>query len=1138
MRTSGGCTRAAALLLFLGLASLAGADVVVDDAAAGFEAARAGLRAGDVLRAWSCGERHGEIASPFDVPWLEVEQVPRGRVVLSGARGAVPTSWTLGSDQWRLRTRPATPSMDAPWLAAWQRFEAARVAAEAKRWAEADEDYAAALKSAAEAGPSIAAQVLQAHAAAFEQRSDWPQAEKLYQQAIEEWGRVEAETLSAAASMNGLGNVARLRGDLAAAEQWHRRALAIQEKLAPNSVAVAKSLIGLGAVADYRGDLGPAQQVLERALAIAEAVAPESLLVADSLNGLGNVVIDRGDLARAEEDYRRSWTIRARLVPGSLDVAVSLNNLGYVAFRQGDLAKAEGYHEQALAIRTALAPDSIMVAWSLYNLEVVMRDRGDLARAEDYGRRALAIHQKLGPHSIDTAMALVQISAVAMDRNEVVRAKDDLQQAVAILRKAAPEGRYIAHALNWLGCLSRHLGELDKAEEYQREALANAEKVAPGGNDVAVILHDLGEVAASRGDMAQAEEYERRAEAIVEKVTPVDLAHARMLRRLGEFAQARHDLATAEARYRRSLALLEALAPETLDHAQTLTAFARLAREKGDLPRAAELLEGALAAFEHHTERVGGADAVRSGLRADYSETYREYADVLIAQGRPERAFEVIERSRARTLLEMLRSARVDVRRGVPPELLEKERAARRALSAASDRRRGVLAGSPGEEQAAAAGKQVDTRLAELRAVEGEIRATSPGYAALTQPQPFGLEAIQHELLDADTVLLEYALGDEASSLWVVTPDKLVRYGLPARGTIEPLARRFYELLKARDRTVSREGASARRARIAAADAELNTLGDSLGRLLLAPASDAGVIKGKRLAVVSDGILQYVPFVALRDPAASAAVPLIADHEVVTLPSASVLAELRRASAGRRAPDRAVAVLADPVFDRGDPRVRTRPPVVAAATMASRGVSAAVGPARLPRLAFTRQEAVAIEAATPAGQGMAALDFDASRATALGPELARYRVVHFATHGFLDGDHPELSGLALSLVDRRGAPQNGWLELEDIYNLDLPADLVVLSACQTGLGKDVKGEGLVGLTRGFMYAGASRVVASLWNIDDVATAELMGRFYREMEQAGMRPAAALRQAQVQMWQQRRWSAPYYWAAFQIHGDWR
>ena len=193
---------------------------------------------------------------------------------------------------------------------------------------------------------------------------------------------------------------------------------------------------------------------------------------------------------------------------------------------------------------------------------------------------------------------------------------------------------------------------------------------------------------------------------------------------------------------------------------------------------------------------------------------------------------------------------------------------------------------------------------------------------------------------------------------------------------------------------------------------------------------------------------------------------------------------------------------------------------------------------RTDDLALSSNEARAIEEFTSESERMIAKGFDASRATATDPALSRYRIIHFATHGILDRDNPELSAIVLSLVDRQGRPQDGYLRLHDIYNLNLPAELVVLSACDTGLGKEFKGEGLIGLTRGFMYAGAARVMASLWKVEDEPTAKLMRHFYRHMLKEGLPPAAALRQAQIALWQDAEWRAPYFWAAFVIQGEWR
>jgi CHAT domain-containing protein len=235
-------------------------------------------------------------------------------------------------------------------------------------------------------------------------------------------------------------------------------------------------------------------------------------------------------------------------------------------------------------------------------------------------------------------------------------------------------------------------------------------------------------------------------------------------------------------------------------------------------------------------------------------------------------------------------------------------------------------------------------------------------------------------------------------------------------------------------------------------------------------------------------------------------------------------------------------VFADPVFEADDPRILTAAQTTPTTPRASGGSRPPeltralrdVGTSGISRLLAARREARGITGLVPRAD--VALDFDASRANAT-LDLRDYRIVHFATHGFADGQHPELSGIVLSLFDRRGRPQDGFLRLRDIYNLDLPADLVVLSACSTGLGKSIAGEGMIGLVRGFMYAGSRRVLATLWKVDDEATSELMIRFYRQMFENGLSASAALRAAQLELRGMPRWHLPIYWAAFVLEGDW-
>jgi len=391
-------------------------------------------------------------------------------------------------------------------------------------------------------------------------------------------------------------------------------------------------------------------------------------------------------------------------------------------------------------------------------------------------------------------------------------------------------------------------------------------------------------------------------------------------------------------------------------------------------------------------------------------------------------------------------------------------------------------------------------------------------------------------------------------------------YQLPERTVIEGQAKRLYQLLTARNRSRQAWREDTGRSGITESDAACRDAASKLGRVLLGPL--AAKLGHKRLVIVSDGALRYVPFAALSAPSASGVsannyVPLMVQHEIVELPSASVLTVLRGNRSDRRPIAKQVMVIADPVFAATDVRVRrtTGGEQLVSSNQADRDLAAIAeeslpeserqltrslaeldlsrdGKLGLPRLLFSRREAAAILAFTPKGQGTEALDFAANRRLAMSGNLTQYRIVHFATHALVDNDHPELSGLVLSLVDEHGNPQQGFLDLQDIYNLDLGADLVVLSACETALGKQIDGEGMMGLTRGFMYAGAPRVVGTLWQVQDFATAKFMTIFYEAMQRKQLSPAQALREAQLALWRDKQSSAPYYWAAFTLQGEWK
>ena len=1100
---------------------------------------------------------------------------------LEGRTLAKSGKWAEAAEKWRAtasQTGDSGPNLVRVWLLS----KAADGFAQGREWRNMDEVYEQILQETEETiSPAIRGLLLRAWANTYKQRSDWLNAEKYYQESISENQKSRPESLTIASIVDDLGTISAARGDLAEAEERYRQALETRQKLAPGSLEATVSFIRLGDMARQRGNLAKAEEYGRQALEIGQKLAPGGMEVAGSVNILGIVAVLRGDLAKSEEYFLKTLEIRQKLLPGSLTVADILNNLGYVAwhrgelekaeeyFRQaleiqqklapgsvevagsfnnigsvaqerGDLAKAEGYYRQAFEVRQKLAPGSLEVAGSLNNLGNLARKRGELAKVEEYYRQALAIQQKLAPGSLGVGDSLLNLGYLARQRGDLVKAEEYFRQALDLRQKLAPRSLDVADGLNNLGNLAMKRGELAKAEEYHRQALAVRQKLAPGSLAVAESLDNLGNVVMQQGDLTKAEEYCLQALQIRQKLAPGSLEVADSLSSLGDAAKQQGDLVKTEEYYRQALDIRQKLIPQSADYADSLAALAKILRRKEQPAQAAQLYQQAVDVLERQMVNFGGSEETRSKFRSQHLDTYRAYVDLLVAQKQPEPAFYALERSRAQELLETLVAARVDIRRGVDPRLVEKEHLLRELLTGKSNRRIELLKDKSAQAQATALDKEIPEILKQYQEVEGQIRQTSPGYAALTQPQPLSAKEIQQHLLDSDTLLLEYSLGEERSYVFAITQDSIAVFPLAKRADIEAAARELYGFLS--DYKVKDETKTGQRAR---GTAEYAKVLAQLSQMVLGPV--AGQLARKRLLVVSDGALQYIPFAVLSTPGDSAA-PLVAEHEIVNLPSISTLAVLRREFSGRKPAPKAVAILADPVFDVHDDRLHlastnetspAEPSQVTARSELDRSAQG-VGVARgiFPRLPFSGREAKAIYSIAQKGNALKELDFEASKATAMNPQLRDYRIVHFATHGLLNNEHPELSGLVFSLVDQQGKSEDGFLRLLDVYNLDLNADLVVLSACQTALGKQIAEEGLVGLTRGFMYAGAPRVMASLWKVDDEATFELMKKFYEGVLKNGQTPAQALRSSQIWMSGQKRWKQPYYWAGFVLQGEWR
>jgi CHAT domain-containing protein/tetratricopeptide (TPR) repeat protein len=861
----------------------------------------------------------------------------------------------------------------------------------------------------------------------------------------------------------------------------------------------------LGLTLWEKSELPAADEAFSQALDLARRLGlayPQ----ADVRNNQCLVLHARGDVQPALACYREALALYHQLGE-TKEEATALNNLGFANFNLGEPGPAEEGYRQALAIRREIG-DRAGEAQALNNLAVLYRGLGEIGEAlKAYGeaREILATLDDRRQEAATLNNLGVAYSAIG----EVERARLYLTQALELRRKVEDRRGEIA-TLNSLGWLERKSGAAGKAVSLHSQALAIARATSDARNE-GISRSYLGEALAVAGRPAEALAELDQALAL-QRQTGDPSNEAGTLRRKGEILAAGGRAAEALPLLARSL-LASRAAGDRVNETIALAARARVLRDQGDLDAAAGDAGAAIAALESLRARLGNPE-LRAAFLGSSGDVYELRVDILMrlaaarpGQGFDRAAFEASEDARARSLLDVLREGGAAPRAGIDPALAARLRDLERRLALKADRLQTLLGRGKGNAPESRALEIESERIrAELDNLDAEIRRTSPRYAELSHPGAASLGEIQ-ALLDSGTLLLEYSLGPRRGYLWAVDAAGLRSFVLPGREEIERAARAFHQ-------AVSTPGGEAGRARI----------GRTLSRMLLGPV--AGELGDRRLAIVPDGALNYIPFDVLPEPR-SPGRPLLARHEVVELPSASVLATERRQLA-RRPPARELAlVIADPVFQPDDPRV-------AKSGRRSGGTDTPL----LPRLRFSRQEALGIAALAPPGKVATELDFAAARDLVLSGRLRDFRYLHFATHGIFDSGRPELSGLALSRVGPDGKPREGFLSLRDVYDLDLAADLVVLSGCQTALGKEIRGEGLFGITRGFLYAGAPRVIASLWWIDDRATATLMESFYRGLWIEKLRPAAALRKARLALARQHRFRDPAYWGAFVLQGDWQ
>jgi CHAT domain-containing protein/Flp pilus assembly protein TadD len=1072
------------VLAVLVAASQAGADVVVLEARRGGEAAKAGLRPGDKLVSWrraatrSAPSAAGAFRAPWDVDEVELGEVPRGPVRVVYVRRLKRAEARLGGGEWRLKTRPEAEGE----MALWQTMDRASDLTAKGRYADARVDWDAAKEVARRRGDDrLVALVLRLELRALGPLQDMKALDAALRDALAIRARLDPggplEALSTSGLALFLGN---FRGQEKEGQELVGKALAMIEKSAPGSLAHARILMNAGGLATRREDLDEGRRLLTKALAIASRLAPDGDAAESCYNALGQIARNRGDFAVAEADQRRALDIALARDPEGVSAAGIWNSLGVIRKQRGDLAGAEEAYGKAAALYERAAPGSMNVAGVTSNLGNIALERGEFATAEERHRKALSIREALAPEGRDVAASLADLARVALLKRD-----------------------------------------LDEAESLAARSLALSRKLSPGGLAEGAALSRLAEVEAARGGWPAAGEHLRAALAIGVRLAPRSLATASTRRSLAEALLAEGRTAEAVSLAKESVDVQRRIAPGTTSVALAWDTLAKGLAAGGDDPGAEEAFEAGLDALEEQADRLGVSYEGASAYSSFTSDVYRDFVDVLVARGRGADALRVLERSRARRLLSMLKAR--DAVAGRLPEALATRRAALLASGAETER---SLASLDPEKDAAKL-EAAQAKLRELRsaraALVSELAASDPLFAAALHPRP--LEAAEiRKALDPGTLFLAFAAGPERTLLLVLkageTADAPVEAHTLAAGADD--LRREVEIFRS---LLAGGEENAGRARVQARQ---------LGDLLLGGVA-ASLASAERLLIAPDGPLLTLPFGALVAPGGDGW--LAGRLPFVVAPSATAFFEMRR-PAPAKGPARLV-VFADPLLPAASSGVVRE----AAFGDAVRGGGSPIARYRkgLAPLPGARAEARAIAALWTGPKvvysGPAATR---ERAHRLGRSV---RYVHFATHALVDYRFPMESALALAPGGSGGGPAEaaGLLPAWDVVDsMHLDADLVTLSGCETALGAAGSGEGLVGLSRAFQIAGARTVAASLWSVSDRSTKELMTRFYRGLAR-GERKDEALRNAQRALIAGEAgpgFVAPWHWAAFELFGDGR
>ena len=1076
------------------------------------------------------------------------------------------------------------------------------------------------------------AQVLISTAMVYTGLGEMPQTIEPLNQALQIYRYTFKDLPQQAIVLNQIGFSYSQMGEPKTALKYYEQALKIQQTRQDLLPAQADTLRNIGSLYNQLGKKNEALDYLNKARKIQQA---QGLLVDEGITvqNIGDIYTSQGNYQRALESHKQARILfkkggnkalesrgivriisiyknylgdndnALKFINEALELdknsgdteryAATINEQADIKASQGDYQKALEIYNQTLEIARS-TKNKNLEATTLREMASIYELLGDYDLSAKTYKQALQIYRQI-PDKPFELMLLPLIGNLYMTKEDYPEAIHYYNQTLSLSREQNNDS---FQRLGLMGLARSYelLKDFPNAFKNAETLLTLSQKSEDKYSEVG-IMNLIGIIHKSKGDYKQALNYHRQAllksKAMgLLKTEAQSLNNISIIHSLENQYQLSIDILRQEIKLRRELKDIQG-------EADALYAIATNQRQLGNLETALTNIEEAIKIAESIRGNVKSQE-----LRTSYFATVQSYYKFKInllmelhkkdsSKGYNAQAIETSEASRARGLVELLTEARANIRKGANPELLAEESRLQSLIDGKEKVRFEIVNSNKIQDPTFKANAdklqtEIDELLSQQKQLETKIRQSSPKYANLKYPQPLKIAQIQQQL-DKDTLLLQYALGSARSFLWVVSPTSLDTYELAKKSEIDKSAINLFCLISQN----SSKPPSVTNKEKPCADIKTHKIdkaAEELSKLILAPVKDK--LGKKRLVIVADGALQYIPFAAVADltaqtppqqakdeknklpkagennpkddrgiivtPAIPASgknfnyQPLFVNHEIVNLPSASTIAIQRqelatRSSVGKKT----LAILADPVYSATDERLKSiQNKQLNKQQNQQNSISIELERSALKRsgdilnrqgwtrLLGTRTEAETLLQLVPKANRLQVFDFDANYNWATSSALNQFRILHFATHGFVNDANPELSGIVLSLVDKQGKDIRGYLRLGDLFNLDYPADLIVLSACETGLGKEIQGEGLVGLTRGLMYAGAERLVVSLWQVDDKGTAAFMQEFYKQMLQSGKPANEALRATQLKMWHSEKWRHPNYWAAFTFLGEWR